>query len=127
MLPDSLYIDSNNDPTGSIYEQGFPDVTIDFDVERYDPATAGVECVENSFLGGWALFVGFYSDAVALPVAHYPEVVKLGSIYFDVLGGHDVGIFSYGNKMVSPCYYPCNAQSLKKICPAPMWYVPSRG
>ncbi|CAA0841368.1 Unknown protein [Striga hermonthica] len=136
VLPDGLYIDSNNDPTGSIYEQCFPYVTIDFDVERYDPATAGVKCVEDSFLGGWALFVGYYSDAVALPVAHYPEGIKPGSIYFtdvmgawigeDPSGGHDVGIFNYQNKTVSPCYYPCDAQSLKKSCPAPM-YFPSRG
>ncbi|CAA0841370.1 Unknown protein [Striga hermonthica] len=137
VLPDGLYIDANNDPTGSIFEQGFPYVTIDFDVERYDPATAGVKCVEDSFLGGWALFFGFYSDAVALPVAHCPAVVKPGSIYFtdvmgawigeDPSGGHDVGIFNYENKTVSPCYYPCDAQSLKRICPAPMWYFPSRG
>ncbi|CAA0840537.1 Unknown protein [Striga hermonthica] len=139
VLPDGLYIDTNNDPTGSIYEQGFPYMTIDFDVERYDPATAGVECVEDSFLGGWALFVGYYSHAVALPVAHYPEVVKPGSIYFtDVLrpwigfgeypcGGHDVGIFSYESKTVSSCYCPCDAQSLKKISPGPMWYFPSPG
>ncbi|GER54704.1 hypothetical protein STAS_32323 [Striga asiatica] len=131
VLPDGLYIDANNDPTGSIYEQGLPYVTIDFDVERYDPANAGVKCVEDSFMGGWALFVGYYSDAVALPVAHYPEVLKPWSIYFtDVLDpseGRDVGIFNYQNKTVSPCYYPCDAQSLKKISPAPMWYFPSHG
>ncbi|CAA0818704.1 Unknown protein [Striga hermonthica] len=110
----------------SIYEQGLPDVTVDFDVDRYDPVEGDLKRVEDLSLGGWTLFVGRHSNAVALPADQYP--VKPASIYFtDVFGdvncGRDIGIFDYEKKTVSPCHYPFDdAHSFGKILPAPMWF-----
>ncbi|GER41733.1 hypothetical protein STAS_18469 [Striga asiatica] len=128
--PDGLYIDSNDDPTGSIYEQGLPDLTVDFDVDRYDPASGDFKRVEDLSLGGWSLFVGRCSNAVALQPADECSV-KPGSIYFtDVFGdlncGRDIGVFNYEKKMVSPCNYPFDyAHSFEKILRAPMWFFPT--
>ncbi|CAA0820200.1 Unknown protein [Striga hermonthica] len=134
---DGLYVDAN-DPDTYAFERGLPCVTVDFDVHKYDHKDRGFKYVEGSSLGGWALFVGFCSDAVALPAAEFPEL-KPNSIYFtdgmeDVLidnnfptGGHDIGIFNYENKTVSPCYFPCDAKNLRKTFPGPMWFFPSRG
>ncbi|GER35754.1 hypothetical protein STAS_12055 [Striga asiatica] len=134
---DGVYVHSSgNEPYGFAYERGLPDVTVDFDVHIYDPEDGGLKYVEGSCLGGWAIFVGFYSDAVALRAAEFPEL-KPNSIYFtdamlDALiddcptGGHDIGIFDYENKTVSPCYFPCDAKNLRKTFPAPMWFFSSR-
>ncbi|GER35756.1 hypothetical protein STAS_12069 [Striga asiatica] len=135
---DGLYVDGN-DPDAYAFERGLPCVTVDFDVHKYDPEDGEVKYVEGSgsCLGGWALFVGLYSDAVALRAADFPEL-KPNSIYFtDALedavieddnfptGGHDIGIFDYENKTVSSCYYPCDAKNMRKTFPAPMWFCPS--
>ncbi|CAA0825463.1 Unknown protein [Striga hermonthica] len=108
--------------------------TIDFDVHRYDPKDGDLKYVEGSCLGGWALFVGQYNHSVALRARDFPEL-KPNSIYFtDVKsdpwerndgGNHDIGIFSYEDKTVSPCYYPCDPANLKPIFPEPMWFFPS--
>ncbi|GER35752.1 hypothetical protein STAS_12049 [Striga asiatica] len=129
---DGLYVDV------LAYERGLPGVTIDFDVHKYDPEDGELKYVEGSCLGGWALFVGLSSDAVALRAADFPEL-KPNSIYFtDALedavieddnfptGGHDIGIFNYEKKTVSPCYYPCDTNNMRKTFPAPMWFFPSR-
>ncbi|CAA0820135.1 Unknown protein [Striga hermonthica] len=127
---DGLYVDGN---TIFTKELGLPRVTVDFDVHKYDPEDGELKYVEGSCLGGWALFVGFHSDAVTLPAAEFPEL-KPNSIYFSnatadasiehvLTGGHDIGIFSYENKTVSPCYFPCDPKNLRKTYPAPMWYV----
>ncbi|CAA0834257.1 Protein of unknown function (DUF295 [Striga hermonthica] len=132
---DGLYVDSR-DPNNLAYERGLPGVTIDFDVHKYDPEDMDVKYVEGSSLGGWALFVGLHSDAVALPAADFPEL-NPNSIYFTdaqedsiiedfPTGGHDIGIFNYENKTVLPCYFPCDAKNLRKTFPAPMWFFPSR-
>ncbi|CAA0826383.1 Unknown protein [Striga hermonthica] len=71
-----------------------------------------VKYVEGSSLGGWALFVGFHIDAVALPAAEFPKL-NPNSIYFTdsqqdsmienfPTGGHDIDIFNYENKTVLP-------------------------
>ncbi|GER49245.1 hypothetical protein STAS_26471 [Striga asiatica] len=107
-------------------------VTVDFDVHRYDPEDVDhPKYVEGSSLGGWAIFVGFSSHAIALPVTDFPEL-EPNSIYFTdptlvtqvencVCGGHDIGIFNYEDKTVSRCYYPSD---VRKIFPAPMWFFP---
>ncbi|GER47978.1 hypothetical protein STAS_25134 [Striga asiatica] len=134
---DGLYVDGNT-PYDFTYKRGFPGVTVDFDVHKYDPEDGELKYVEGSF-GGWALFVGLHSHAVALPTADFPEL-KPNSIYFTdanldasieeyndcLTGGHDIGIFNYENKTVSPCYFPCDAQNLRKTYPGPMWFFPSR-
>ncbi|GER36205.1 hypothetical protein STAS_12529 [Striga asiatica] len=132
---DGLYVD-DRDIDDWTYLRGLPGVTIDFDVRKYDPEDMDVKYVEGSSLGGWALFVGFHSDAVALPAAEFPEL-NPNSIYFTdsqedckieyyPIGGHDIGIFNYENKTVLPCYYPCDAKNLRKTFPPPMWFFPSR-
>ncbi|CAA0837180.1 Protein of unknown function (DUF295 [Striga hermonthica] len=132
---DGLYVDSA-DPYAFAYERGLPCVTVDFDVHKYDPEDGEFKYVEGSSLGGGALFVGFCSDAVALPAAEFPEL-KPNSIYFtdameDALiddfktGGHDIGIFDYVEKTVLPCYFPCDAKNMRKSFPAPTWFFPSR-
>ncbi|GER57795.1 hypothetical protein STAS_35621 [Striga asiatica] len=124
---DGLYVDYEwDDLERPRFE--LPTVTIDFDVHRYDPEDGDLKYVEGSCLGGWALFVGTHSHSVAL---HAPEL-KPNSIYFtDPLatyrhqGNHDIGIFSYEDKTVSPCYYPCDPPNLKPIFPPPIWFFPS--
>ncbi|GER33288.1 hypothetical protein STAS_09416 [Striga asiatica] len=134
---DGLYVDGNT-PYFCSEELGFPSVTVDFDVHKYDPEDGELKYVEGS-LGGWALFVGLHSHAVALPAADFPEL-KPNSIYFTdamseasfeecnnwLTGGHDIGIFDYDNKTVSPCYFPCNPKNMRKTYPAPMWFFPTR-
>ncbi|GER57796.1 hypothetical protein STAS_35619 [Striga asiatica] len=118
---DGLYVEYNRP-----FE--LPTVTIDFDVHRYDPEDGDLKYVEGSCLGGWALFVGIHSHSVALRA---PEL-KPNSIYFtDPFassinhGNYDIGIFSYEDKTVSPCYYPCDPPNLKPIFPPPIWFFPS--
>ncbi|GER26727.1 hypothetical protein STAS_02388 [Striga asiatica] len=78
-------------------------------------------------LHGLALFVGYHNDAFALPAAEFMEL-KPNSIYFTnaPTGGHDIAIFDYKNKIVLPCYYPCDVKNMRKTFPAPTWFFPSR-
>ncbi|GFP92570.1 hypothetical protein PHJA_001401200 [Phtheirospermum japonicum] len=84
------------------------------------------------------MFIGL-NHSFALPAAEYPGLIP-NSIYFtDVLrdntplkrwvdsiyGCHDVGIFNYENRTFSPCYYPRDFQSIKKIKPPPIWFTSS--
>ncbi|CAA0812844.1 Unknown protein [Striga hermonthica] len=109
-------------------------LTIDFDVDRYDPK--GGDLVRCFSLGNWALFVGAFCHAVALPAAQLPGI-RPNTIYFtnmhgievfkdvELVNGNDIGIFDYEKKTVSPCYYPVEVRRLEKIFPAPMWFFPS--
>ncbi|GER36969.1 hypothetical protein STAS_13356 [Striga asiatica] len=126
---DGLYFDSYLEESPS----DLTTATIDFDVYRYDPEDGDLKYVEGSCLGGWALFVGNYNHSVALRARDFPEL-KPNSIYFtDTLpdsydsnqGNHDIGIFSYEDKTVSPCYYPCDPPNLKPMFPEPMWFFPT--
>ncbi|GER39638.1 hypothetical protein STAS_16263 [Striga asiatica] len=117
-----------------VYQRGLLSVTVDFSVDVYDPEDKDFKSAES--LGGWAVFVGHHSDAVALRVGEeFPEL-KPNSIYFtDVVdgfdmedhptGGHDIGIFDYENMIVSSCYYPCHLKNMTKTFPPPMWFFPS--
>ncbi|CAA0828316.1 Unknown protein [Striga hermonthica] len=83
-----------------------------FDVHRYDPEEeGGFKC---SDLGAWALFIGFQSNAFALPVANFPGL-KSNSIYFTDNSTQVVHIFDYEEKTVSPSYYPSNVEHLERI------------
>ncbi|GER49246.1 hypothetical protein STAS_26486 [Striga asiatica] len=83
------------------------------DVHRYDP-----EEEEGGFkrsgLGAWALFVGFQSNAFALPVANFSGL-KSNSIYFTDNSTQVVHIFDYEDKTVSPSCYPSNVEDLERI------------
>ncbi|KAK6142466.1 hypothetical protein DH2020_022814 [Rehmannia glutinosa] len=89
-------------------------------------------------LDSMAIFVGS-NHGRALSASEYP-CLNPNSIYFtepqsdgrfisgaDDLdhGGHDLGIFDYENETFSPCYYPCDVQSMKRIEPVPMWFTPT--
>ncbi|GFQ03702.1 hypothetical protein PHJA_002514000 [Phtheirospermum japonicum] len=81
------------------------------------------------------MFVGV-NHSFAVPASECPGV-EPDSIYFTeakqcyrppglnveerMYGGHDIGVFDYVNKTISPCYYPCDVLSFKKIAPPPMW------
>ncbi|CAA0825460.1 Unknown protein [Striga hermonthica] len=125
---DGLYVDFETEESAF----GLPARTIDFNVHRYDREDGDLKYVEGSNLGGWALFVGNYNHSVALRASDFPEL-KPNSIYFtDPLewwcrsrGNHDMGIFSYEDKTVSPCYYPCDPANLKPMFPTLMWFFPS--
>ncbi|CAA0812847.1 Protein of unknown function (DUF295 [Striga hermonthica] len=111
-------------------------LTIDFDVDRYDPE--GGDLVRCSSLGNWALFVGACSHAVALPASQLPGRLRSNSIYFtdmegtkvfqdndQIINGNDIGILDYEKTTVSPCYYPVDIRKLKKIFLPPIWFFPN--
>ncbi|GFP89020.1 hypothetical protein PHJA_001045700 [Phtheirospermum japonicum] len=118
----------------------YPYKTIGFDVHKInrdaEEEEEGLSYLEDS-LDGLAMFVGLnHSFAVSATAANG---LQPNSIYFtderllspsgwrdDVnYGGHDIGIFDYQNKTISPCYYPCDVQSFKRIIPAPIWFTPT--
>ncbi|KAL3628575.1 hypothetical protein CASFOL_027621 [Castilleja foliolosa] len=118
-------------------------MTIGFDIWKHDPKNGKFNYLDSSSLGGLAIFVGKHSHSVAIPATEFPEL-KPNSIYFTDgyntgeldgrltgrsftigRGGHDIGIFNYKNRTVSPCYYPCDAPSLKPILPGPIWFYPT--
>ncbi|CAA0828324.1 Unknown protein [Striga hermonthica] len=89
-----------------------------FDVHRYDPEEEEGG-FKSSGLDGWALFIGFQSNAFALPVANFPGL-KSNSIYFTDNISQDnstevVHIFNYEDKTVSRSYYPSNFENLERI------------
>ncbi|KAL3651484.1 hypothetical protein CASFOL_004486 [Castilleja foliolosa] len=118
-------------------------MTIGFDIWKHDPKNRNFKYLDSSSLGDLAIFVGLHSHSAAIQASEFPEV-KPGSIYFTdgyytgslegglehdglllVHGGHDIGIYNYKDRTVSPCYYPCDAPSVKSILPAPIWFFPS--
>ncbi|GFP94223.1 hypothetical protein PHJA_001566800 [Phtheirospermum japonicum] len=106
-----------------------PYTTVGFNVYRYDPETGSLKYMDGS-LGGLALFVGS-NNGFALSAAEFPEL-KPNSIYYttppqwsDCCGGHDVGIFNYQDQTFSPCFYPPDVESRKRVS-GPMWFTPTR-
>ncbi|GER37013.1 hypothetical protein STAS_13402 [Striga asiatica] len=114
---------------------GFSVVKVDFQtglLGRIDGLSRIVGGCGNS-LDGLAMFIGMnHSFAVSAvgsglkPNCIYftdsnKDQIPLDSIY----GGHDIGIFNYENKTLSPCYYPCDVRSYRRIVPTPMWLTPS--
>ncbi|CAA0828325.1 Unknown protein [Striga hermonthica] len=83
-----------------------------FDVHRYDPEEEGG--FKRSGVGAWALFIGFQSNAFALPVANFPGL-KSNSIYFTDNSTQVVHIFDYEEKTVSRSCYPSNVEDLERI------------
>ncbi|KAL3629286.1 hypothetical protein CASFOL_026508 [Castilleja foliolosa] len=120
-------------------------MTIGFYIFKYDDSEQGkFKYLDSSSLGDLAIFVGLHNHSVAIQATEFPGV-KPNSIYFtdgnytgELEGdesydddgflcglGHDIGIYNYQDKTVSPCYYPCDVQSLKTILPAPIWFFPN--
>ncbi|KAL3629325.1 hypothetical protein CASFOL_026547 [Castilleja foliolosa] len=117
-------------------------MTIGFDIFKCDSEKGKFEYLDRSSLGDLAIFVGKHSHSVAIQATEFPGV-KPNSVYFtDAYGtgyleggelelgvesyhdipicGHDNGIYNYQDKIVSPCYYPCDASSVKTITTAPI-------
>ncbi|GFP80744.1 hypothetical protein PHJA_000217700 [Phtheirospermum japonicum] len=151
--PNNSFVDVDSIPydpvSGRLLTHLYPHKTVGFSVLKLDYPQQGKlgchmvdglwlmegGCSNNNSLDGLAMFVGMnHSFAV-------PGVDELGlkpnSIYFtdsnknptlppdSIYGGHDIGIFDYENKTISPCYYPCDVHSLRKIVPSPMWFTPT--
>ncbi|KAL3647749.1 hypothetical protein CASFOL_008717 [Castilleja foliolosa] len=133
MAPDGSSVEDLDDDS-------YPYKTVSFDVLKLDWELDGVggrlSHLDGGSLDGLAMFVGLnHSFAVT---ANEDNGLKPNSIFFtDAMdftppkwsdrkyGGHDIGIFDFENKTISPCYYPCDVQSFKRIMPEPMWFIPS--
>ncbi|KAL7101658.1 hypothetical protein ACP275_08G068200 [Erythranthe tilingii] len=133
LLPfDMLYY---NDPSDEVdYEDSNPYRTVGFDVHRVDLEKGELSYMDGGSLDGLAMFVG-PNYSFALRASEYPEL-KPDSIYFTdvfnppywdngIYGGHDVGIFNYRDGTVSPCYYPVDEVSVRRIVPSPVWFTPT--
>lgn len=87
-------------------------------------------------LKGLAIFVGM-NHSFAIPATGN---LKANSIYFTdagritpvdrdeapgMYGGHDIGVYDYEKKTISPCYYPCDYERFSRIEPPPMWFTPN--
>ncbi|KAI3450879.1 hypothetical protein Pfo_007544 [Paulownia fortunei] len=128
-------MDEDGSYVEDIFDSSYPYKTMGFDVFKID-REAGELRYMNGSLDGLAMFIGS-NHSFAMPAAEFPEL-KPNSIYFtDVahqwmfdidnenFGGHDLGIFNYQDRTFSPCYYPCDVQSIKRIMPPPMWFTPA--
>ncbi|GER29652.1 hypothetical protein STAS_05541 [Striga asiatica] len=132
-------------PDGSSVEDldrdDYPYKTVAFDVHKIDREEGGggkLSYVGGS-LGGLSMFVGHnHSFAVMATNGLKPDSIYFtedrvfcpGNSYFGEdeetrYGGHDIGIYDYEKKTISPCYYPCDVGSLKRIVPPPIWFTPS--
>ncbi|KAL3645533.1 hypothetical protein CASFOL_010713 [Castilleja foliolosa] len=129
-------------PDGSSTEEGgyddYPYKTVSFNVHKIDWELEGgggrLSHMDGGSLDGLAIFIGLNHSFAVL--ASESNGLKPDSIYFTndkeftpcnfldrKYGGHDIGIFDYETKTISPCYYPCDVKSLKKIAPEPMWFT----
>ncbi|GER29547.1 hypothetical protein STAS_05422 [Striga asiatica] len=119
--------------SGRFPEDSIPYKTVGFDVHKYHPHTGSLSYMDRT-LDGLAFFIG-PNDGFALQAAHYPGL-KPDSIYYtdtrcmpdwsdQPYGGHDVGIFSYRDETIWPCYYSCDMSKAMKIVPAPKWFTPT--
>lgn len=114
------------------FDISLPYKTVDFDVYKYDRERGDWKYMDGGSLDGMALFIGVnHGFALSAPQ------LKPDSIYFTdtmefcpsipqikTYGGHDLGIFNYQNKTLSPCYYyPCNYHFIRRILPPPIWFT----
>ncbi|KAL8060961.1 hypothetical protein ABFX02_02G057700 [Erythranthe guttata] len=125
----------HNDAEDEIeYEDSNPYRTIGFDVHKIDLEKGELRYMDGGSLDGLAMFVG-PNYSFALRASEYPEL-KPDSIYFTdvfnppywdngIYGGHDLGIFDYGDRTISPCYYPIDEVSVRRIVPSPLWFTPT--
>ncbi|KAL3655007.1 hypothetical protein CASFOL_000793 [Castilleja foliolosa] len=114
---------------------GFCVLKVEYFREDRERGVEHVRLVKDSCsLDGLTMFVGM-NHSFAVSSANFPKL-KPNSIYFtdankhgdSIYGGHDIGIFDFANKTLSPCdCYPCvDIPSLKrKTPPQPVWFTPS--
>ncbi|GFQ07214.1 hypothetical protein PHJA_002865500, partial [Phtheirospermum japonicum] len=121
MGPDGSFVDDVSYGPLIDDENSAPDKTVGFDVHKYNPENGSLEYMDRS-LDGLAFFIG-PNNGFALSAAEYPEL-KPDSIYYTGMGSHDVGIFNYRDETFSPCFYPCDVQSVERTN-GPMWFTPT--
>ncbi|KAI3452249.1 hypothetical protein Pfo_008914 [Paulownia fortunei] len=135
MGPDGSYVEDIYYGPHRGVDDSVPYKTIGFDVHKIDREKGELRYMDGS-LDGLVMFIGS-NHSFALPAAEFPEL-KPNSIYFAdakeftppdwenmAYGGHDPGIFSYQDRTISPCYFPCDVQSIKRIKPSHLWFTPS--
>ncbi|KAL3648124.1 hypothetical protein CASFOL_009092 [Castilleja foliolosa] len=130
-------------PDGSSTDEGgyddYPCKTVSFNVHKIEWELEGggrLSHMDGGSLDGLAMFIGRNHSFGVL--ASESNGLKPNSIYFTndkeftprdlsdrKYGGHDIGIFDYETKTISPCYYPCDVKRLKKIAPEPIWFTPT--
>ncbi|KAL7104234.1 hypothetical protein ACP275_08G231000 [Erythranthe tilingii] len=129
------FVEVNYENSVTGYDLGYPYKTIGFDVHKYDEENRALRYMDGGSLDGLAFFIGL-NHGFALSAGEFPEL-KPNSIYYtDVLsppewidciyGGHDLGIFSYQERTISPCFFPCDVKSITRIMSVPTWFTPSR-
>ncbi|KAL3629441.1 hypothetical protein CASFOL_026663 [Castilleja foliolosa] len=99
-------------------------MTIGFDIWKLDPKNGTFKYLDSSSLGDLAIFVGYTVIRLRFKRLRSLEGGPDDGGIFG-RGGHDIGIYNYKDKTVSPCYYPCDVPSVKTILPAPIWFFPS--
>ncbi|GER56585.1 hypothetical protein STAS_34327 [Striga asiatica] len=116
---------------------GFSVVEIHFETRPANGRINGLSRIVGgcgNSLDGLAMFIGMNHSFVVSSAAD--SGLKPNCIYFtdsnkhqvpldSIYGGHDIGIFDYENKTLSPCYYPCDVRSYRGIVPTPVWLTPS--
>ncbi|KAL3655008.1 hypothetical protein CASFOL_000794 [Castilleja foliolosa] len=115
------------------WDNSSPYRTIWLDAYRIDFGVEKSQLLEGS-LDGLAMFIGINHSIAISPTLQ----LKLTSncIYYTdtnsvpippnaFYGGHDIGIYDYTNRTISPCYYfPFDVEGIKRIMPAPLWFTP---
>ncbi|KAL3655331.1 hypothetical protein CASFOL_001117 [Castilleja foliolosa] len=131
--PDSSYVHPIYYGKNRGWDNSFPYRTIYLNAVKADFGVEKPKVLRGS-LDGLAMFVGLNHSIAMSPT---PES-KLSSncIYYTdsnenhipenaFYGGHDIGIFDYTKRKISPCYdFPLDVKSIKRIMPAPMWFTP---
>ncbi|KAL3639796.1 hypothetical protein CASFOL_014764 [Castilleja foliolosa] len=135
MSPDGSYVHPIYYGKYRGWDNSSPYGTIGFDAYKFDFGVEKPQLVKGS-LDGLSMFIGI-NHSIAMPIT--PQLKKLtpNCIYYtdsnrnsvppsSLYGGHDIGIFDYTNRTISPCYnFPVDVESIKRIMPAPMWFTPS--
>ncbi|KAL3624545.1 hypothetical protein CASFOL_031213 [Castilleja foliolosa] len=134
MGPDGLYVKPIFFDKYRGWSKKVPYRTFQLDAYKVDFGVEKLVYLEGS-LDGLAMFIGInHSIAMSSPTTES----KLGSncIYYTdsnrngvppspSYGGHDIGVFDYTNRTISPYgYFPIDVESIKRIMPAPMWFTP---
>ncbi|KAL3639741.1 hypothetical protein CASFOL_001303 [Castilleja foliolosa] len=115
------------------WDNSFPYRTTGFNAFKIDFGVEKPQFVEGS-LDGLAMFIGI-NHSIAMSLTPQSKLNSNCIYYTDpnnipippssLYGSHDIGIFDYTNRTISPCYsFPVDIESIKRITPAPMWFTP---
>ncbi|KAL3655014.1 hypothetical protein CASFOL_000800 [Castilleja foliolosa] len=115
------------------WDDSLPYKTIWLDAYKIDFGVEKPQLLEGS-LDGLAMFIGI-NHSIAMSVTPELNLTSNCIYYTDTnsvpippnafYGGHDIGIYDYTNRTISPCYYfPVDVERIKRIMPAPLWFTP---